>query len=1245
MGQLRDKRIIQTRMWLEENPAPIPESDYDYTYPRTVYDAVHKTMEDDSPSLSDELESIYRLIADKQNIVEPGIPGQVMTWTGARGSIGAIEILKMVNSDPALRSHQKLLSERAIGDALDTKVSLSLFTTHINDNSIHVTDVERNRWNSMAPMSTLTSHINNSSMHITDMERGRWNNKADQSVVDNHIYDINNPHNVTAHQIGTYTRREIDEMFETLRESFFNYMNIYWDDRQNKAELVEYHATNWNPNYVLGFNDPFPEVPVEESTYFAIKPATDYTTNESQDVIIYIKRPGMIWQEVGFQSMGIGDMVIEYPDTEMYVWIQGRFVGLFTGSGNNTSGGSSSSGVSDMMWRPVIDENTGTLTWVKSKASDPPGPYIIRGKDGYSPIKGIDYFDGKDGVGVPIGGLTGEVLIKMTDANHDTTWRSIVDILRDLIISGEGLPAGIVSWDMVKGRPEWYNELGDNEDGFITQKAATRQFEIIGNSINELLEKIIGNGGLDSIKSDLYDHVNDFDNPHRVTAAQVGAVSVAAFSQHVQNFQNPHNVTAEQIGLGNVNNTADIDKPISNAVQEALDELLAKIGAVTGDVQGINFVDTVLWDNPTTTLTFVYRDGTEVKILIPITEIFNNIYFDNIEGELVIVLPDGTENRIDITSMIKTYTGTMSKNVQVEVDEDNVIKATVLPNSIGEDEIKVSVHLLGSPTTTTQPVSDKSTRIATTEFVRQQVIDNLISYETDRALSANMGRILNQRKVDIEDIMEIINDLETIDVIDNLESTNSVAALSANMGRYLDLTKAPRVHTSSSGSTFGRATIALFGHARASDVDPLMDGTVFKGTDDGYYARADHRHPTDITRAPIHWPDTAHNQYSFTGEPRSTLPPDDSNDDRIATTEWIRRNAVGVQIGECTTAGSTATKKVTLRSDFMADPVFMRQSGSTVVVTFTQDDTTTGTVYMDVHNTGAAKVLFEGLPIVNGMIKANHTYIFTFDGTNWLMANPSGIHTLPDSDNSNAYVSSEWVRRNVVGVFKGKSTSASTSAAKTATLESDFMDPVVFIRQKGSTVAITFANEDRSGSQVTTLDVQGSGAAPVMFAGAPVVTAMIGKNHTHLFTFDGTNWLLHNPVPGTGIGAPDGIKIGPNNYNTTRTVVVNQLSGHTGVTSDDGSNARSNGYTKEVLITLNYALKLGGVEVTISDSEEDWAVKMGDGTLIRAFNPQIISVTNTNAVIKFELENEYASNSPCQLVYRTNKAWINIKEV
>lgn len=56
---------------------------------------------------------------------------------------------------------------------------------------------------------------------------------------------------------------------------------------------------------------------------------------------------------------------------------------------------------------------------------------------------------------------------------------------------------------------------------------------------------------------------------------------------HISDTNNPHNVTKEDVGLGNVDNTSDMDKPISRAMQEALDlkadiEDLAPV-ATTGD--------------------------------------------------------------------------------------------------------------------------------------------------------------------------------------------------------------------------------------------------------------------------------------------------------------------------------------------------------------------------------------------------------------------------------------------------------------------------------------------------------------------------------------------------------------------------------------------------------------------------------------------------------------------------------------
>lgn len=49
-------------------------------------------------------------------------------------------------------------------------------------------------------------------------------------------------------------------------------------------------------------------------------------------------------------------------------------------------------------------------------------------------------------------------------------------------------------------------------------------------------------------------------------------VDCKSYDAHLIDQNNPHHVTKEQVGLGNVDNTADIDKPISKWTQEALDK-------------------------------------------------------------------------------------------------------------------------------------------------------------------------------------------------------------------------------------------------------------------------------------------------------------------------------------------------------------------------------------------------------------------------------------------------------------------------------------------------------------------------------------------------------------------------------------------------------------------------------------------------------------------------------------------------
>jgi hypothetical protein len=56
-----------------------------------------------------------------------------------------------------------------------------------------------------------------------------------------------------------------------------------------------------------------------------------------------------------------------------------------------------------------------------------------------------------------------------------------------------------------------------------------------------------------------------------------------ADGSHVSDTNNPHSVTKQQVGLGNVDNTSDLDKPVSTAVQTELDLKLDKSSIVSPD--------------------------------------------------------------------------------------------------------------------------------------------------------------------------------------------------------------------------------------------------------------------------------------------------------------------------------------------------------------------------------------------------------------------------------------------------------------------------------------------------------------------------------------------------------------------------------------------------------------------------------------------------------------------------------------
>ena len=67
---------------------------------------------------------------------------------------------------------------------------------------------------------------------------------------------------------------------------------------------------------------------------------------------------------------------------------------------------------------------------------------------------------------------------------------------------------------------------------------------------------------------------NDYSTTEEVEA-MINTVQ-SALSSHTTDTNNPHNVTKEQVGLGNVDNTADMNKPLSTVQQSSVQSLISQ---------------------------------------------------------------------------------------------------------------------------------------------------------------------------------------------------------------------------------------------------------------------------------------------------------------------------------------------------------------------------------------------------------------------------------------------------------------------------------------------------------------------------------------------------------------------------------------------------------------------------------------------------------------------------------------------
>lgn len=89
-------------------------------------------------------------------------------------------------------------------------------------------------------------------------------------------------------------------------------------------------------------------------------------------------------------------------------------------------------------------------------------------------------------------------------------------------------------------------------------------------------DEIIEDLGSEIARAKSAENSNADNIANEVTRALIAEENISAnLQEHVSNKSNPHNVTKEQIELGNVDNTSDMDKPVSTAQRDALDSTVS----------------------------------------------------------------------------------------------------------------------------------------------------------------------------------------------------------------------------------------------------------------------------------------------------------------------------------------------------------------------------------------------------------------------------------------------------------------------------------------------------------------------------------------------------------------------------------------------------------------------------------------------------------------------------------------------
>ena len=299
--------------------------------------------------------------------------------------------------------------------------------------------------------------------------------------------------------------------------------------------------------------------------------------------------------------------------------------------------------------------------------------------------------------------------------------------------------------------------------------------------------------------------------------------SVEALEAHTTNNSNPHNVTKTQIGLGNVDNTSDLNKPISTATQTALNN---KVDKVEG--KGLSTEDYTTAEKQKLAGLSNYND-TEVKA--DITELQSNV------GTLQSDVSTAKEN---ISTLQEDVTG-IEGNVSTLTQSVSTLDTTV-------DGLNTTVEGLETDVTELQgTVSDVEGSVSTLQTNLNNKVDKvqgkgLSTNDFTNAYKTKLDGLNNYDdttvKQDITELQTDVNALETTvgnhtksietNTTDITTLKGNVQTLQTNLGNKVDKVTGKGLSTNDYTTTEKNKLAGIEANANNYTL-PKASGTVLGG--------------------------------------------------------------------------------------------------------------------------------------------------------------------------------------------------------------------------------------------------------------------------------------------------------------------------------------------------------------------------------------------------------------------------------